>query len=60
MTSFLEDLVPLERRGTTIKGEDKELLLEPIRKMLQWGLGMRDSALELAGLGTIGCIINCI
>jgi hypothetical protein len=41
-------LTPLEKRETTLEGEDKESFLRMMRRMLQWEPEKRNSAKELA------------
>lgn len=38
---------PLEKRETRLEGQDKEMFLCLVRKMLQWEPGKRSSAGEL-------------
>jgi hypothetical protein len=45
---LLHGLTPLERRETTLEGEDKESFLRMMRRMLQWEPEKRSSAKELA------------
>ena len=44
----LPDPRPLEERSTVLEGEDKDLFLRPMRKMLQWEPEKRSTAAELA------------
>ncbi|RAK98773.1 kinase-like protein [Aspergillus ibericus CBS 121593] len=44
---LLEDRIPLEKRETTLQGQDKANFLRLMRKMLQWEPANRSSAREL-------------
>ncbi|KAL2834373.1 kinase-like domain-containing protein [Aspergillus cavernicola] len=46
--SLSKDLTPLEKRETTLEGQDRESFLRLMRKMLQWEPEKRSSAKELA------------
>lgn len=39
--------IPLEQRETSLEGEEKEMFLRLVRKMLQWEPEKRSSAIEL-------------
>lgn len=39
--------VPIEQRETSLEGEEKEMFLRLVRKMLQWEPEKRSSAAEL-------------
>lgn len=39
--------IPLEQRETSLDGEEKEMFLRLVRKMLQWEPEKRSSAMEL-------------
>lgn len=39
--------IPLEKRETSLEGEEKEMFLRLVRKMLQWEPERRSSAMEL-------------
>lgn len=39
--------IPLEQRETSLDGEEKEIFLRLVRKMLQWEPEKRSSAMEL-------------
>jgi serine/threonine-protein kinase SRPK3 len=39
--------IPLEQRETSLEGEEKEMFLRLVRKMLQWEPEKRSSAMEL-------------
>ena len=44
---LLEDRIPLEKRETTLQGQDKANFLRLMQKMLQWEPANRSSAREL-------------
>jgi hypothetical protein len=39
--------IPLEQKETSLEGEEKEMFLRLVRKMLQWEPEKRSSAMEL-------------
>jgi hypothetical protein len=39
--------IPLEQRETSLEGEEKDMFLRLVRKMLQWEPEKRSSAMEL-------------
>lgn len=58
MSDFIDELrvkvpsegrIPLERRETTLQGQDKASFLRLMQKMLQWEPANRSSARELQG-----------